>query len=699
MAEFNSGISILNEFNSAYSEAYYCWNPYYPKANEDLRFYLNDQWDEKEKQALFDQGRTASVFNLVAKNINMVDGYQRTHRLSSVLLPQESSKQEAVDEMSDLVQYVFAHGDAYKNESDCFSGAIKTGWNLGTVWMDFRDDPLDGDIRFGREPYSGFITSPYFSQVSLDDCSYIIRRKYMGPEQAASMLPGMEKDVWELHKTGWSRDDKFTWLPYQRQPNGQELIAYNEFYKQMWKPVPYLVDTQTGEMLEWSGGRGAMKYLMEKHPQLKMIKKPKRFIECHIILNNVYFKTEVNQYGLDEYPFVPYVAVFEPENELWALKLQSLTRRMIDPQKETNRRLSQMTDLIEGQLNSGWLADEDSVVNPRSLFQTGQGKVIWRDKNSRPGAVEKIPPADVPQSFFQLAEVFAKGMSEILGINDSAFGIPESGNESASLVQLRQSAGITNIQYVFDNLRHSRKLLTKKVIKLIQTWSPKKVERILGHKPTEQFFTKDFAKYDISIQEGMMTDTQRQLHFRQMVDMYQLTGGPQGSPITPLMLVKAAPIQGATELLQEIEQNQRQQMQAAQAQNKVQAALVEGQMQYEKAAAMEKVAGAKERFTRSIANLGLEDERSSRMVEDRATAALNRAKAIKELSTIDDDRLVKYANIIRMFEEMSRASETQIKEDDVQISEAGGGGQLSSPAEGLMASQGAGPTNQGAPNG
>jgi hypothetical protein len=698
MSEFNSGISLINEYNSAYQEAYYCWNPYYPLANIDLRAYLGDQWDEKEKQALYDQGRNQRVFNLIYKNINMVDGYQRAHRLSSVILPQESSKQESADEMSDLVQYVFSHGDAYKNESDCFSGAIKTGWNLGTVWMDFRDDLLDGEICFGREPYSGFIAAPYFTQQTLDDCPYIIRRKYMGPEQAASLLPGMEDEVWDLHKTGWSRDDKFTWLPYQRQPNGQELIAYNEYYKQLWKKVPSLVDTQTGELIEWTGGRGAMKYLLEKYPQLKVIQKPKRFIECHIILNNTFFKTEVNQYGLDEYPFTPYFGTFESECELWGLKLQSLIRPMIDPQKETNRRLSQMTDLIESQINSGWIADEDSVVNPRSLFQTSQGKVVWRSKDSRPGAIEKIPPADIPQSFFQLTETFSKGMSEILGVNDAAFGIPESGNESGVMMQLRQGAAINNLQNVFDSLRQSRKLLTRKVIKLIQTWSPKKIERILGRKPTEQFFTKDFIKYDISIQEGMMTDTQRQMHFRQMVDMYQLTGGPQGSPITPMMLTKAAPIQGATEMFKDIEENQKQQAQAAQTQSQVQMQLVEGQMQYEKAAAMEKVAGAKERFTRSVANLGLEDERASRMVDDRATAALSRAKAIKELSTIDDDRLVKYASIIKMFEEISRSSENQVKQDDVQISKAGGAQAEAPLAEGL-ALQGAGQQQQEVPNG
>ena len=98
-------------------------------------------------------------------------------------------------------------------------------------------------------------------------------------------------------------------------------------------------------------------------------------------------------------------------------------RCQIDPQKEANRRRSQMVDILDSQINSGYIADEDFVINPRSLFQTSQGKVIWRRKDTKPGAIEKIQPAQIPASNFQLQETFDRDMQEILGINDAAFGI------------------------------------------------------------------------------------------------------------------------------------------------------------------------------------------------------------------------------------------------------------------------------------
>ena len=662
------GLSIVNEYNDFYEESYYAWNPFYPLADRDLRFYLGDQWDAKERQKLFQEGRNAFVFNRSRRNINMVTGYQRQHRLSSIVTPIEDSDQETADQLSQLLLYCMQSADGYRVISDCFGGACKTGWNLMTMWMDYRDDPVNGDIKFGREPYSGFITDPYFTNLDFSDCSYIIRRKYLSPDQAASMLPKMEKDVYSIHEMGWSRDDKFTWLPYQQQPNGQDLIAFNEFYQQKWKNVSTLVDMETGEFMEWDGDRFRMEEFRAMYPQMEIIKRPKRYIEKHIILNDQYMKTEVNPYGLDEYPFVPFIANFEPESDSWAMKVQSLMRCMIDPQKEANRRRSQMIDIFDSQINSGYIADEDSVINPRSLFQSSQGKVIWRKKDAKPGAIEKIPPGQVPPSMFQLQELFDRDMQEILGINDSAFGIADSGNESGIMMMLRQGATITNLQDVFDNLRFSQRAVSKKVLKLIQTWTPEKVERILRQKPTQQFYDKEFTKYDVGVQEGMLTDTQKQLYFRQLVDLKQLTNAPSQGPITAEMLVQAAPIQGKSTLQKEIAKNEQAKAQAAQKQAEAQQSMLKMQEQAVTAKAISDVALSKERFTRSVANMGLEDERAAQAIQDRSQAVLNNIKAAGEIQGLSQDQLLKSMQIVKLMEEMARAKEEQVKEDDVRIS-------------------------------
>lgn len=655
--------NIIRDFDVRYQEAYYAWDPFFPEAERDLRFFLGDQWDEQEKRQLFQEGRNTFVFNRVRRNINMVTGYQRKHRLSSVVSPVENSDQKTSDQLSQLLLYAMNYGEGYQMVSDCFGGALKTGWNLASIWVDYRDDPINGDIKFNRESYNSFIVDPYLTKLDFSDCGYIMRRKYLSAEHTASLLPEFKKEVYDLFDYGWERDDKFTWLPYQRQPNGEQLMAYNEMYEQKWKNVPTLVDMETGEMIEFDVNDDIIGAFMQQYPQLKVIDRPKRYIQKHVIVNNQAIKTEINPNDLDEYPFVPFTAIFEPESDLWGLKVQSLIRCMRDPQRESNKRRSQMIDLLDSQINSGWIANENSVINPRSLFQSSQGKVIWKREDAPADALQKIPPAQIPPSMFQLQELFDRDMMEIAGINDAAFGQTENAGESGVMMMLRQSSAIVNLQELFDNLRNSQKNLSKKVLKLIQKWSPEKVKRIINEDPTQEFYDKEFTKYDVTIQEGILTDTQKQMYFRQLVDLKQL-----GAPVTGEMLAQAAPIQGKSEYIEQLAELEKQQGQQAQQQQQIQEQLLDSQRQMAQAKAISDIALSKERFTRAVANMGLEDERASAAVENRADAALSRTKAMKELESMSDDRLVKYLGIIRSMEEMNRQSEEQVKEDDVNIS-------------------------------
>ncbi len=680
---YNTDLSIIEAFDEYYNESYYSFDAFFPEADKDLRYFLGDQWSESEKKALFAEGRSAFVFNRIRPVINMITGYQRQHRLSSIITPVEDSDQKTADQLSQCLLHVMNYGDGYQNVSDCFGGAIKTGWNLASVWLDYRDDPINGDIKFSREPWNGFIVDPYLTKLDLSDCSYIIRRKYIGVDIVASLLPGQEEEVYALHRIGWERDDKFTWLPYQRQPNGQDLMAYNEFYMQRWESQKVLVDMETGKFQDWDGDKALFKQLQQINPNFELTTRQKRYIEMHIIVNDQVMRTETNPYGLDQYPFALFTAIWEPESDQWGLKVQSLIRCMRDPQREANRRRSQMTDLLDSQINSGYIATEGSVVNPRSLFQASQGKVIWRHQDAAPGAIEKIPPAQIPPSMFQLQQQFDADIKEIAGVNDAAFGVMESGNESGVLTMLRQGAALTNLQDVFDNLRNSQKHMSMIALKLIQSWSPEKVQRVINDEPTQEFYNKDFTKYDCVIQEGLLTDTQRQVFFRQLLDLKQI-----GEPIPPGLLAKAAPIQGKSEYYEEMEKFQQQQAQAAQKQEAIQQKLLQAQQELATSQALHQIASAKERFTRSVANMGLEDERSSEAVQNRTQAVLNQARAMKELDEIDVRTAKDELALASLLREKNKAEEEQMKADNVNIAQSvasqGAAQQQEAPDAGLQ---------------
>src|SRR3546814_12777941 len=88
---------------------------------------------------------------------------------------------------------------------------------------------------------------------------------------------------------------------------------------------------------------------------------------------------------------------------------------------------------------------------------------------------------------------------------------------------LRQGAGLTTLQVLFDQLDQSQKLLGDIVLEVIQnTFTPGKVKNILeGEEPLPQFYNKAFGKYHAVIEEGLNTATQKQMNFAQLLELRQ----------------------------------------------------------------------------------------------------------------------------------------------------------------------------------
>lgn len=657
-----SGREIVSSWDDAYEKNYYAWNALLPYAQRDLDNFLGNQWDEAEKRALYQEGRSTLVFNFIRPNINMVSGYQKKHRHSSVVVPMEAQDQPVSDQLTKLLLYVMQYGDGYECISECFRGALITGWNLLSIWKDYRTDPLNGDIMFGREPFNGFLCDPYFTKKDFSDCSNIQRRKYLSLEQTKSLLPGHRKELDQLFRIGWDRDDKFNWLPYQQQPNGQRMMAYDEFWVQGWEEKKYIYNVMNGESFEYVDEDSD--YFLYANPNMELITRTEPYVEQHVIVNNEHIRTEKNPYGLNEYPFVPFFCIFEPESSDYVLKVQSLVRTMIDPQKEANKRRSQMIDIVESQINSGWLAEEDSVVNPRSLFQTSQGKVIWKKPGLQPGALERLQPAQIPPSFFDLKNVHDQDIMKVANISEELLGQADSEQDSGLKVMLRQGAALVGLQDIFDNLRFSQELVSKKVLKMIMQWSPEKMKRIMNEDPVPQMKNASTFKYDIGVQEGVITDTQQQVFFRQMLDLKAIE--PESVP--PGFLAKIAPLQGKTEYMQAMEEYTKQQQQAQAQAAQVEMEKLRTQSELFQSQSIANIASAKERFTRAIANLGLEDERISKAVDNSADATLKRMQAMKEIEAMDDEKMMKLLDMFLKLEGLNQQEAMQLKAEDVSIS-------------------------------
>lgn len=637
---------IIQDFGESYERAYQLWNTYYAEAYKDLSYYLGNQWSLEELSYLNNQRRSSFTYNKIRRLINLVQGYQRKNRLSSIVSPIENASELTAEIQTDAMQYVMQFADGYECISNAFKGALTTGMSFISPWIDYRSDPVSGDIRFHHDEWNAVILDPFLTKKDLSDCSFIARRKFLSRTEVISLLPD-KQDVIESLPWG-SRDDKFTYMPYARQWGMQKLLNYNEYWRTKWETKDVLVDMETGEMKQWDGDRKRLYLFRKMFPQLEVVKKPVRSVELGIIVEGQLLYYGKDPSGLNDYPFVPFFAIFEPSYDLYTWKIQSLVRIVRDPQTELNKRRSKMVDIIDNQLNSGWIAKTNSVSNPSSMYKSGQGQVVWLKPEAQMGDVQRIPAAEIPASMFQLEAEFEKDIMEIAGVNSELFGMAENDKvETAGILsKMRQSAGLVNLQDLFDGLRESQKLLGKKVLQLIQNnYTPEKIKLITKKEPTPEFYSKAFGRYDVVVEEGILTDTQRQSQFVQLLALKTM-----GVEVPNALIIKNSNLHGKKDL---------EELMAAQAQAEQQQMELANQLQMQNQATVTRAVDAKaesdqalaaERLNKIGLDAALNMERMSRADEERTASALNIIKAIKELDSIDLDNLMKKIQMIREIE-------------------------------------------------
>ena len=306
-------------------------------------------------------------------------------------------------------------------------------------------------------------------------------------------------------------------------------------------------------------------------------------------------------------------------------------------------RKSKLLDIVDSQIGSGWKAKSGAVSNPKSLFQTGQGKVIFFNPGFEVGDAERIDPPSIPEGLFALQESFDADIKDFVDLG--GLGNDQTDRMSAMLFKMKQSMAIMQLGPIMDNFRDADYLLSKKVLKMIQQFTPEKVQRLIKSEPTPEFYSGSFLEYDIDFTEMPMTDYQRQSAFMQAWTMKM--GGVE-VPDDLLWEMSPYPLsKKGAELV-------KQRAEAAQAATQ--------QEQQEKSVVNELLASkaftdkalGEERLSRIKYDAALSEERLAAAQEERSRGALNEVRGIKELEGMDIEHAEKVLGMIRGIEEEQR---------------------------------------------
>ena len=655
----------VSQFNAFFYDAYRTWGVYYNLAYRDLRAYAGSNWTNIERTKLERQNRMILELNKIRRVVNLYSGYERENRTATACAPVEGSDVQTADQLSNLLYYVYDKANSDYIISEAFEHSLKTGLSIIGIYMDYSRDKVNGDVKMYWKPFNALMLDPYFTKRDLSDCDQASTRELLSKEQIKALLPFVPEKVIDDIPTG-IRDNKYQYLGIYRQYNStyisKNLCTYDQYWKRVNKPQKYLVDMETGVTEEWNGTRAdekALQEMLDRTPRLQLLNSHKRTVELNIIVGGQLLYSGPDPTGLDDYPFVLCMLYHEPLIDSFELKIQGIVRGVVDAQRQYNRRHSQIIDIMESIINTGWITKNGAVLDPNMLMQAGQGRQIVVNEGYDVNAdVREISPPNIPPGYLQYQDIMDKNIMEIPGASDELLGLSSVGDSQVSgkLAEVRASNGLKGNRGIFDNLEQTKKYLGKLVIACLQkNFSPGKVERIIGEQPTEQFFSGQFEEYDCAIKQAVKTSTQREAYYYQLLQLVSL-----GAPIPWDQILENAPIQGATKIHELLRQQQEQQQQAAQVEQQA--------MQMEQALNMASInqsnALAEERRARVLADIGLAKERESEVVQNHAKAFLDNAKTIAEIQDVPHKRMTEVLELAATLrqQEMQQA-EAQLQKD------------------------------------
>lgn len=587
-------------------------------------------------------------FNRIRPICNMVSGYQRRNRKSTIVVPIEGGDQQTADQWSKLLLQIYKKENFYEAISEAFhQGACVTGLNFLQLYMDYTNDPLNGDIKVDVIDLNQVFFDPYSRKPDFSDAQFIWRRSMLTPSAAAALCPPeMYNDIMAMQGSpaGMSKDQRFQWMPEAYGVTQSNKLTYDEFWYRDYRSAQFLYDSNTGDMMEVTfEDEDKIDLALYENQQLSFHERQVPTVNLAIrVQGNVIYNGR-NPYSIDNFPFIPVVGYYSKSLPYMYQRISGIVQSLIDPQILFNRRVILSADQAESMLSSGWKFKEGSVVDIKTLFQTGAGRVIPIKDGYAMSDVEQIQPSQVPPSYFQLQDVFDKELYNCAGISEENLGKIVGDDSSGYLAAQRTAAGLTSLQPIFDRLDLAQNMLGERMMEMIRAnYTPGKIRRMLeGEEPAELFYSRAFGKYHCQVQLGFNTETQQQLQFAQLLMLRK----EAGVAITDQDMLEAATIQHKDRLIERMQQQQQaaQEQQQAQAESTIR--LQQAQMELAQARSLADLGLFNERTSRVQENYSLAEQRKAEAVQNENQALLNFVKAAKELEGIDIKHL---ADLIKM---------------------------------------------------
>jgi len=557
---------------------------------ECVDFLEGRQITASERQQMIEEGRPAIILNKIAPLARLVKGYFRQNRTQ--ILHKPGSDGVGSQSVADALNMVSKQTDELNgsdwNRSDVFYDGISSGRGYFDTRLDFESN-VYGEIRETvKDPFSVYI-DPEATQYHPKAWTYVQSGTWMSitdlrqvfgsgasdlvdsgvglygnfPVRGEGGFTGTENDITPPRSFGLDEqqsrgfDAQYfgavqSYNLFDHINKERRMIRVIECQHRIWTKGPFVLDLQTGD-----------KRPIPMHWTRQRIAKLEEFARAHnvpiSVADGTYKRIRWTVSAADrilydkwslyrDFTITPYFPYFR----------RGVTRGMVedllDPQREINKRRSNMLHILTTMAHSGWMW-ENGALDPEeeeALEAEGARPGLNLKYNKGYKAPERIMPG-IPSRGHELAGTSAEeDLKEIAGINDSALGQIDK-VQSGRAVEARQKQAIVGLEEYFDNWDRTMEMSARVRLNIVQDYyTEPRIIRVRGDDGKDQMTMINTANaageiinnisvgtYGVSIDKQPLTATFKDAQFAEAMDMRKM-----GIPVPDDIVVKLSSLPG-----------------------------------------------------------------------------------------------------------------------------------------------------------
>lgn len=460
-----------NRFNEANSAKH---RSFIHRAVRNNNYYAGEQWDKEDKARLDREGRPALTLNMILSTVNAIIGEQLERKVEVVYRPRDYGDESTAFALNAITRTILSATDFDDVEEDVFADGLITGRGYFDVRMSFEKN-LQGEVTITSEDPIDIIPDGEAKSAdpsTWNEC-YVSRWltvDEIGVEYGWDKVESIETLV---DANSYSSDDNFEY--YDQTFGGERANSVDENDSRELRRVRvierqhYRVDEQfhfadmkTGALRPVAFGtpEEEMNAFAEKYG-LEVIKRKARRVRMTTTADDVVLHDDWSIYR--SFTIVPFFPYFRRGNPFGPVD------NLIDPQNLLNKTSSQELHIVNTTANSGWVVQEDSLVDmdAEDLEERGAetGLVLQYKRGYQPP--DKIQPNQIPTGIDRISQKAAATIREISSVNASMLGTARA-DQSGRAQEAAVSRGQIQVSVVVSNLKRARRLVGRKILELVQ---------------------------------------------------------------------------------------------------------------------------------------------------------------------------------------------------------------------------------------